>query len=211
MHFRFIATVTAMAAAGVLSGCSWGGRHAGSSGDSGGGAPVALAPDRGSVQTIAMATDQAALSKAIERVRITRRKRPGSPFSQAGADLNSDGRANALVLFTGEDWCSPRGCTLVVFQQSEVGYKPISRTIGVNAPIAAGPGSNAGWRDLIVKTGTNRMARLQFTGGGYPVNAASQPDGSEDFARSEILIQPQMEDQAAAAPMPAFGGGRPPQ
>jgi hypothetical protein len=209
MHFRFIATVSAIAAAGVLSGCSFGGRHESPAGP--GDAPVALAPDRGSAQTIAMATDPDALSKAIERFRITKRKKAGSPFEQAGADLNSDGRANALVLFTGEDWCSPQGCTLVVFQPSEVGYKPISRTVGVKAPVAAGPSSNAGWRDLIVKTGTNRMVRLQFTGGGYPVNAARQPEASADFTQAEILIQTQPENQAAVAPMSAFGGGQPPR
>src|SRR5208283_5318345 len=94
------------------------------------------------------------------------------------------------------------GCTLVVFEPSEVGYRPISQTIGVKAPVAAGSGSNAGWRDLIVKTGANKIVRLQFTGGGYPANAASQPDASADVAQSEVLIQPQGGLTAAAAPAP---------
>ncbi len=213
MPFRFIATVTAIIAAGVLSACSSGGRPASSlaAGEPGSdGAPVALAPQRGAGQTIAMATDQDALNKAIERLRITKKKKEGGPFDQAGADLNSDGRAKALVLFTGQDWCSPQGCTLVVFQPVEVGYRPISQTVGVKAPIAAGSGSNAGWRDLIVKTGTSKIVRLQFTGGGYPVNAAGQPDASADVAQSEVLIQPQPANQAAAA-LPASGGGQAPQ
>src|SRR5208283_6132402 len=94
------------------------------------------------------------------------------------------------------------GCTLVVFEPSEVGYRPISQTIGVKAPVAAGPGSNAGWRDLIVKTGANKIVRLQFTGGGYPSNAAGQPDASADVAQSEVLIQPQTSQTAVVSPGP---------
>jgi hypothetical protein len=152
-----------------------------------------------------MAADQDALAKAVERLRITKKKKGDSPFDQSGADLNSDGRAKALVLFTGPEWCSPQGCTLVIFEPSEVGYRPISQTIGVKAPVAAGPGSNAGWRDLIVKTGANKIVRLQFTGGGYPPNAAGEPDASADVAQSEVLIQPQTSQTAVMSPAP--GGG----
>jgi hypothetical protein len=158
-----------------------------------------------------MAAGQDALSKAIERLRITKKKKENGPFEQAGADLNSDGRAKALVLFTGPDWCSPQGCTLVVFEPGEVGYRPISQTRGVKAPIAAGPSSNAGWRDLIVKTGGSKIVRLQFTGGGYPANAAGQADASADVAQSEVLIQPQAAGSQTAAAVSAPSGGQAPQ
>ena len=162
---------------------------------------------QGTGQTVAMAVDQDALSKAVERLRITKKKKDNGPYEQAGADLNSDGRAKALVLFTGQDWCSPQGCTLVVFEPGEVGFRPISQTIGVKSPIAAGPSSNAGWRDLIVKTGGSKIVRLQFTGGGYPANAAGQADASADVAQSEVLIQPQAGgSQTAAAVSPPSGG-----
>jgi len=77
------------------------------------------------------------------------------------------------VLLTGQDWCSPAGMYARNIRAGDVGFRPVSQIIGVKAPIAAGPGSNAGWRDLIVKTGQNKVVRLQFTGGGYPVNAAT--------------------------------------
>jgi hypothetical protein len=169
--------------------------------------PVALAPRKGAPQSIAMPVNQEALTKAIERVRITK-KRGESPYDQAGADLNSDGRAKALVLFTGPDWCSPQGCTLIVFEPGDVGYKQVSQIIGVKAPVAAGPGSNAGWRDLIVKTGGNKVVRLQFTGGGYPANAAGQPDASAEVAQAEVLIQP-AGSQTAAVNNPATGEQQP--
>ncbi len=204
MPFRFSATVTAIFAVSALAACSSGNKPEaavtpGAPGAEAG--PVALAPHKGAPQTIVMPLNQEALTKAIERLRITKKKGE-SPFDQAGADLNSDGRAKALVLFTGPDWCSPNGCTLAVFEPAETGYRPVSQTVGVKAPIAAGPGSNAGWRDLIVKTGASKIVRLQFTGGGYPAIAASQPDASADVAQSEVLIQPQGSQTATAVPPP---------
>jgi hypothetical protein len=202
MSFRVVAPAIALFAAATLAACSSGTKPVNAvtpgapDAETG---PIALAPAKGAPQTIAMAVDQEALTKAIERLRITKKKKGDSPFDQAGADLNSDGRAKALVLLTGPDWCSPQGCTLVVFEPSDVGFRPISQIVGVKAPVAAGPGSNAGWRDLIVKTGAHKIVRLQFTGGGYPANAASQADASADVAQSEILIQPAGSQTAAAS------------
>ncbi len=210
MWVRLSASITAVLAAGALAACGSGEKPASalapSTSDSNG-APVALSPKKSAPQTIAMSVNQEELTKAIERLRITKKKGE-SPFEQAGADLNSNGRAKALVLFTGLDWCSPQGCTLVVFEPSDVGFRPISQIVGVKAPVAAAPSSNAGWRDLIVKTGANKIVRLQFTGGGYPTNAATQPDASADVALAEVLIQPAIGQTAAASPP---GGSPPPQ
>jgi hypothetical protein len=148
-----------------------------------------------------MSVNQDEVAKAAERLRMTKKKKE-SPYNQAGADLNSDGRAKALVLFTGQDWCSPQGCTLVVFEPSEVGYRPMSQIVGVKPPVAVGPGSNAGWRDLIVKTGASKLVRLQFTGGGYPTNAAAQPDAASEASQAEVVIQPPPGGQTAAATPP---------
>ena len=202
MPFLFNRQIFAiLAAAATVAGCASGGDSASSlapglqpSQEAG---PVALAPRKAEGQTVAMSADQDALAKAIERLRITKKKAPGSPYEQAGADLNSDGRAKALVLFTGPDWCSPQGCTLAVFEPGDVGFRPVSQTTGVKGPVAVGPGSNAGWRDLIVATGSRKIVRLQFTGGGYPPNAAGQPDGSADVSRAEVLIQAQNPNQTA--------------
>ncbi|MGA7324966.1 MAG: hypothetical protein WBX25_10900 [Rhodomicrobium sp.] len=205
MPSRRGATAIAFLILCALGACSSGGKPESAmappaAGANAGGEPLALAPRKAAAQSIAMTVNQDELSKAIERLRISKKKKQESPFDQAGADLNSDGRAKALVLFTGAEWCSPQGCTLVVFEPSDVGFKPVSQVIGVKAPVAVGAGSNAGWRDLIVKTGAGKVVRLQFTGGGYPLNAANQPDASADVAESEILIQPVNSQTATASP-----------
>lgn len=195
-------------AAVCLAACSSGEKPASAVGGNDGGqaGPLALAPQHLASQSVAMQANQDEVNKAVERLRITKKKSEG-PFEQAGADLNSDGKAEALVLLTGQDWCSPQGCTLAIFQPSEVGFRPISQIVGVKPPVAVAASSNAGWRDLVVKTGASKIVRLQFTGGGYPANAAVQPDGSADVAQSEVLIQPPAA-QASATP-PNSGQPRP--
>lgn len=187
MQFASNATVSVICLAALLAACSSADKPGNAGISDSGSNPIALAPRKAASQSITMTVNQEELGKAIERLRITKKKGE-SAYDQAGADLNSDGRPKAVVLLTGQDWCSPQGCTLVVFQPSDVGFRPISQIVGVKAPVAVGPGSNAGWRDLIVKTGASKIVRLQFTGGGYPTNAATQPDAAADVEQSEVLI-----------------------
>ena len=131
--------------------------------------------------------DEPELRKGLERVRIEL-GRDESPVRTVGVDLTGDGRPEALALFTGPDWCITTGCSFVVFQATETGYQAVSRTTRVRGPVKVGPGSNAGWRDLVVKTGGGgapvRFVRLGFTGDGYPKNALLQPGPTE-----EVLAQ----------------------
>jgi hypothetical protein len=108
-------------------------------------------------------------------------------------DLNGDGKAEAVVLFSGTDWCQKTGCSLVVFQKEAVGYKPVSHITSVAAPVLIGPEASFGWRDLMVNTGGGaapvRTVRLGFTGKGYPSNALLQPEPvSEMLSRSQQVM-----------------------
>lgn len=161
------------------------------------GRPVALAPPtelRSSASPgVTLAdVDEAELAKAIERYRISM-ERGESPVQTAGVDLTGDGTPEALVLFSGQDWCTTTGCSFIVFRTTETGFEPVSRTTRVRGPVMVGPGSNAGWRDLIVKTGGGaapvRFVRLGFTGNGYPANALLQPEPTDTvLAQSTEVI-----------------------
>jgi len=166
------------------------------------GRPVTIAPpsDTASSPDVEIGEiDQAELRKAIERYRITL-DREKSPVKTVGVDLSGDARAEALVLFTGHDWCTTTGCSFVVFQNSERGYRPVSRTTRVRGPIKIGPGSTAGWRDLIVKTGGGaapiRFVRLGFTGDGYPKNALLQPGPTEEVLAMATEVIPEVSFKA---------------
>ncbi len=159
---------------------------------SGGGGPTALV---GKI-------DEAELRQAVDRYRLVKQRAPAQ-YDFAGVDLNGDGRPEAVVLFAGPDWCQRTGCSMVVFQQEKVGYRPVSHVISVRPPILVGPDSSFGWRDLMVGTGGGpspvRTVRLGFTGKGYPANALLQPEPvAEMLSKSQPVLS---ESPAFAAVM----------
>jgi len=167
--------------------------------------PVTLAPpssDRVEPGATLAAVDENKLQRAIERYRI-KMDRAESPVETAGVDLTGDGVPEALALFSGPDWCTTTGCSFIVFQESETGYEAVSRTTRVRGPVKIGPGSNASWRDLIVKTGGGaapvRFVRLGFSGNGYPANALLQPGPTDDVLAQAIDLIPETPFQANAS------------
>ena len=174
-------------------------------------APVALTPSKdpaaGGAAALVGKIDEAELRQAIDRYGIVKQRKPAQ-FDFAGIDLNGDGRPEAVVLFAGQDWCQRTGCSLVVFQQEQVGYRPVSHVISVRPPIMAGPDSSFGWRDLIVGTGGGpapvRTVRLGFTGKGYPANALLQPEPVADMlAKAQQVLAESPAFAAAMNPPPS--------
>lgn len=158
-------------------------------------APTALAPQRDASVPVAALTGQVnepELRKAVERYRLVKH-RDASPVDFAGVDLNGDGRSEAIVLFSGKDWCLRTGCSLVVFQEEETGFRPVSHITRVRPPVAIGPENSFGWSDLIVQTGGGaapvKTVRLGFSGKGYPENALLQPEPVQDtLTRSQQVL-----------------------
>ena len=156
------------------------------------------------------AINKRALSKALARYRINKRKKPG-PVSHAAADLNGDGKAEVIAYFTGEDWCAETGCALAVFTTGAHGYVPVSTTQRVRSPILLGERSSNGWQNLHVKTGGatygTRFVTLRFTGRGYPGNAITQTPLPKDVTPPGRVLIPAADPAiASTAPVPATAG-----
>lgn len=169
-------------------------------------APIALTPrpDNSPSGSAALSgqVNDAELRRAVENYGLNRKREPGH-YDVAGVDLNGDGKPEAIVMFAGVDWCQRTGCSLVVFQHEDVGYRVVSHMVNVRPTIMVGPESSFGWRDLIVRTGGGaapmRTVRLGFSGKGYPQNALLQPEPVADMlARSQEILA---ESPAFAAAM----------
>lgn len=123
--------------------------------------------------------DDAQIAKAIENYRLSKKRAKGS-YQTAGVDLNGDGTYEAIVLFGGKDWCTKTGCSMAVFQKFSHGFRPISRTVRVKAPVDISVNATNSYRDILVQTGggpaPERRVRLQFTGSGYSRNAMLQSE-----------------------------------
>ncbi|MEC9368246.1 MAG: hypothetical protein VX871_06075 [Pseudomonadota bacterium] len=192
---------------GLIAGCASGPRTQTAEGP----APEARGPTplSGSQATppaerqVTMAIDEEGLKKSIEAYRLEK-KRAAGKYKVAGADLNGDGVAEAVVLFEGKDWCTTTGCSLAIFKMEERGFKPMSRTTRVRGPVAASSSFTLGWRDLLVYTGRGaapvRRVQLRLTSSGYPSNALLEPDVPVDSTiEGPVLIDMPAPKQGAPA------------
>lgn len=161
------------------------------------------------------AVDEPLLRRVVAHYKMNRRLRASGPFAHAGADLNGNGRGEALVLLNGSDTCNKAGCRLVVFVRTDVGYRPVSTTYNVLPPILIAKTVTKGWRDLIVRVGladgSTRAKRLSFSGTAYSKNAARAPSVPRRQAlEGEMVIGPQKKGTDPAttrAPGPGQGVG----
>jgi hypothetical protein len=195
-----------VAGLGVLGGCGGGARTADLT-PSEGARPVQLgrtAPLSGEQSSVLGRIDEAEARRAIANYRINKKRAEG-PYQLVGADLNGDGIAEAMVLFAGKDWCANTGCSLAVFQSGQYGYRVISRTVRVKAPVVVSTGQTNGWRDLLVSTGGAggaplRRVRLHFSGNGYTRNAMLQEEIPPDVPQlGEVAIKAPPADAAQAS------------
>lgn len=146
-------------------------------------------------ESVAMGLPEIEIKRAVDRFRINKGLQE-SPYQSAGADLDGDGQPEALVFLAGSDWCAPTGCSLLVMKAGDRGYRTVSMTKRVIAPVVIAHTATNGWRDLLAKSGGAGMkmqtVQLKFTGGGYPPNASIlTPFLGDAVANGEVIIRGQ--------------------
>lgn len=113
-------------------------------------------------------------------------------YFSAFADLNGDGRDEAIVYTIGPKVCGSGGCETHVFTPGKDGYQYVSSTILTRPPVLLPAFSNEGWRDLIVVVRGGGVlepynASLTFNGIAYP-ESASDGRKVDDPAPGDVLI-----------------------
>lgn len=96
-------------------------------------------------------------------------------YNLAWADLNGDGRPEAIVYLFGGGWCGSGGCQMYVLQTQGQGFRLRATTTITRLPIYVLNTHTNGWRDVSVNVaggGITRgyQARLQFDGWKYLSN-----------------------------------------
>jgi hypothetical protein len=115
------------------------------------------------------------LARAVQFYGHERGGADGPAFRWALADLNDDGRDDAIVLLSGPKFCGADGCTMLVFRGTDQGFILVSATAIVMAPIRVSANSVDGWRSLIVYAKGKGDVVLKFSGTHYPANPSVQP------------------------------------
>jgi hypothetical protein len=88
------------------------------------------------------------------------------------ADLDGDGKQEAIVLMTGEDWCGSGGCTLAVLKHNADSWTVVSKVPTCRPPVLVLDEKTNGWRELAVSAQgggdpTRRALVLRFQKGRY--------------------------------------------
>jgi hypothetical protein len=97
------------------------------------------------------------------------------PFRHALTDLDGDGRADAIVLLLGSNWCGSGGCNMLVYRGAQDGFTFVSASTITSAPIRVSPERSHGWRTLIVVSKGKGDVLLRFNGTRHPSNPSMQP------------------------------------
>jgi hypothetical protein len=99
---------------------------------------------------------------------------PDTRYVAAWADLDRDGRPEALVYLISGAFCGSGGCNLMIFTTAGRSWREIADMSVTNPPIRLLATSSHGWRDLAVTVaggGARRHeALLTFNGRTYPSN-----------------------------------------
>jgi hypothetical protein len=117
---------------------------------------------------------------------------PDARYALGRADLNGDGREEALVLMQARSWCGTGGCTLFVLTPVRGGWRTVTRMTVTSAPVRVLATRSRGWRDLAVAVGGGGIrggeAILRFNGRTYPSNPTSAPIVRRRTPAGRVLI-----------------------
>ncbi len=113
-------------------------------------------------------------------------------YVAAFADLNGDGRDEALVSLRSGLFCGSGGCALHVYTPQGASWREVAELTIVNAPVRLLSTRSRGWRDLgvMVRGGGIEIpyeARIRFDGRTYASNPSMAPR-LRGRARGRVLI-----------------------
>jgi hypothetical protein len=113
-------------------------------------------------------------------------------YAAAFADLNGDGRDEAVVYLTGSSWCGSGGCDALVLTPNGTSYDVVMDATVTQLPIGVLETSTQGWRDITVAVGGGGMpggeALMRFDGAAYPDNPTAPPAEPLTGQRGTVLI-----------------------
>jgi hypothetical protein len=101
-------------------------------------------------------------------------------FLEAFADLNGDGKAEAVVHLTSNAWCGSGGCTTLILVRDGDSWRILTEISITRPPIRALTAKSNGWRNIAVWVRGGGIqpgyeAELRFDGKTYPSNPSAPP------------------------------------
>jgi hypothetical protein len=101
-------------------------------------------------------------------------------YIAAFADLNDDGKMEAIIHLTSTDWCGTGGCTTLVLVRDGDSWRVLTKISITRPPIRVLKTKSNGWHSIGVWAGGGGIqpgyeAELPFNGKTYPSNPSVAP------------------------------------
>jgi hypothetical protein len=115
-------------------------------------------------------------------------------FIAAFADLNGDGKTEAIVHLTSNAWCGTGGCTTLVLARDGDSWRILTEISITRLPIRVLMTKSSGWRSIAVWVQGGGIqpgyeAELRFDGKTYPANPSVSPARpTVSKAKGEVVI-----------------------
>ncbi|MFL5295282.1 MAG: hypothetical protein ACJ798_02760, partial [Phenylobacterium sp.] len=127
----------------------------------------------------------------------------------AWADLNGDGRPEALVYVSGRAWCGSGGCELYVLERTGSGFRQRGQVSISKQPIGVLSTRSHGWRDLSVFVSGGGVLQgysvaLPFDGTKYAENPSVPPARPLDSSVhvKNVYASPAAKEAGTLFPLP---------
>lgn len=142
----------------------------------------------GLLSPISKAQEQVSVASAAYAHLATRGDKSHPTLRTFSFDLNGDGRADAIVLLIGNEWCGSGGCNMLIFRGTESGFSFVSESTIAQEPVMVLPETKHGWHTLIVMSGRTGKVLMRFDGHRYPSNPSVQPKApSTQVEKAQVL------------------------
>ena len=104
-----------------------------------------------------------------------RESSPEASYTAAFADLNGDGRNEALMWSTASFFCGSGGCALYIYTPDGASWRQVSELTIATVPVRLLATRTRGWRDLALFVrdggmGLPRQVRMRFYGNDYSLS-----------------------------------------
>jgi hypothetical protein len=101
-------------------------------------------------------------------------------FVAAFTDLNGDGKPEAIVHLTSNDWCGSGGCATLILTRDGGSWRVLTKVSVTRPPIRVLKTKSNGWRNIAVWVQGGGIqpgyeAELRFDGKAYPTNPTVDP------------------------------------
>ena len=102
--------------------------------------------------------------------------------------LNKESQCeNPIVFLNGSSgYCGSGGCTLLVLDCTDAGYKVMGKTTVLDSPILLSSDSNNGYKNIKVRSKTSGIVALKYNGKAYTKNASTAAKSKK--VSSDIII-----------------------